>query len=192
MIFVGIDYSMTSPAVTIIDGDNIEYHFRYNYPKRKKVDLPKCFFPEPTCDSVDDVYRYTNNAEWVMKCIGDRECVVVIEGYSYGSAGQVFNLAENCGILKYILRKNGIKFSTPSPGTIKKFFTGKGNATKEFMTYTFCEKSGHDLYKIFNRESLGGPMADIADSYAMAMYCKQEFERNDEKYSTETKSMVRS
>ncbi len=177
MIYVGIDYSMNSPAVTIIDGENIEYHFRFDYPKRKKVCLPKCFFPEPTCDSKNDMHKYKNNVDWVMKCIGDRECVVVIEGYSYGSAGQVFNLAENCGILKYVLSQKNIQFSTPSPGTIKKFFTGKGNATKEFMTYTFGIKTGYDLYEIFNRESLGGPMADIADSYAMALYCKQEYDK---------------
>ena len=173
MIYVGIDYSIRSPAVCIIDGDKIEHHFRFDYPKRKKVELPENFFPEPTCDSLEDMYRYINNAEWVLKCIGDREAKVVVEGYAFGANGNVFNIGENCAVMKYMLYQRGIKVDTPSPGTIKKFFTGKGNATKEFMVWTFEQKTSIDLYKAFNREALGGPMTDIADAYAMACYCSE-------------------
>ena len=67
----------------------------------------------------------------------------MIEDYSFGSKGRVFNLAENCGLLKYMLFKKGYRFFTVPPTVVKKFATGKGNANKEAMVKAAQEKYGY-------------------------------------------------
>ena len=179
MIFVGIDYSINSPGVTIInEAGDTEYYFRFDEPKRKILELPASFTRSDKCIKTDQMDRYIDNADWVLKCIAGRDATVVIEGYALGASGggRVFDLAENCGILKYKLREAGIKYITPTPGQIKKYYTGRGNAKKEFMVYSYIEKTGLDLHKIFGRETASSPLSDIADSHAMALYCKEHYE----------------
>lgn len=175
MIYVGCDYSITSPAVTIIDGSSVEHYFRFDLPKRKILSFPDSFKFKPIVDKDDAMRRYNENSDWVLECIGGREATVVIEGYAMGvsGTGRVFDLAENCGILKFKLNQAGIKYYTPTPGQIKKFYTGNGAAKKELMVYTFEKKTSNDLYDIFKWESVKSPMSDIADSHAMALYCKE-------------------
>ena len=49
------------------------------------------------------------------------EQLVFIEGYSFGSKGQaVFQIAENCGILKYRLQQMMIDYDTVVPSVVKK------------------------------------------------------------------------
>ena len=95
----------------------------------------------------------------------------MIEDYSFGSKGKVFNLAENCGILKYLLFKNGYKFFTVPPTVVKKFATGKGNATKEKMYEFFVKDTMIDLHNIISPTTkLGSPTTDIVDAWYIARY----------------------
>jgi Holliday junction resolvasome RuvABC endonuclease subunit len=97
--------------------------------------------------------------------------VIMIEDYSFGSKGRVFNLAENCGILKYMLYKNGYRFFTVPPTVVKKFATGKGNATKEKMYETFVRDTFVDLHSIISPTTkLGSPTTDIVDAWYLARY----------------------
>ena len=52
---------------------------------------------------------------------------VFIEGYSFGSKGQaVFQIAENCGILKYRLQMSPtMLYDTIVPSVVKKYASGK-------------------------------------------------------------------
>lgn len=65
--------------------------------------------------------------------------VIVIEGYAIGGRGRVFDLAELGGSVKHALfdyRVNGYRglmYICP-PTTLKKAFTGKGNAKKPDMS----------------------------------------------------------
>ena len=96
---------------------------------------------------------------------------ILIEDYSFGSKGKVFNLAENCGILKYMLYKNEYKFFTVPPTVVKKFATGKGNATKEKMYEAFVNETFVDLHKIISPTTkLGSPTTDIVDAWYIARY----------------------
>jgi len=75
--------------------------------------------------------------------------------------------------MKYFLYKNSLPFTLISPGTIKKFFHGKGNATKDLMYDAFVEKTGVDLYKLLGirrGKKVESPINDIVDSYALALY----------------------
>jgi Holliday junction resolvasome RuvABC endonuclease subunit len=96
---------------------------------------------------------------------------ILIEDYSFGSKGRVFNLAENCGILKYMLYKAGYRFFTVPPTVVKKYATGKGNATKEKMYDAFVVETGIDLHNIISRTTkLGSPTTDIVDAWYIARY----------------------
>ena len=99
------------------------------------------------------------------------EVIVLIEDYSFGSKGKVFNLAENCGILKYMLYKAEYKFFTVPPTVVKKYATGKGNATKEKMYETFLNETFIELHNIISPTTkLGSPTTDIVDAWYIARY----------------------
>lgn len=49
-----------------------------------------------------------------------------MEGYSYGSAGRVFEIAEGAGVIKLALAQHGIIPVIVAPSQLKKFSTGKG------------------------------------------------------------------
>jgi Holliday junction resolvasome RuvABC endonuclease subunit len=108
-----------------------------------------------------------------------KDLVIMIEDYSFGSKGKVFNLAENCGILKYMLYKNGYRFFTVPPTVVKKFATGKGNATKEKMYEAFVNDTFVELHSIISPTTkLGSPTTDIVDAWYIARYM---FEMNSKK-----------
>ena len=95
---------------------------------------------------------------------------IFIEGYSFGSKGQaIFQIAENCGILKYRLDyEKDFIYDTIVPSVVKKFASGKGNADKEKMYDSFKKETKIDLKKIFDMEKLNNPVTDIIDSYYIA------------------------
>ena len=91
---------------------------------------------------------------------------IYIEGYSYGSKGQgLFQIAENCGILKYRLQEANIPYETVVPSVVKKGATGKGNADKDMMYEAFVKETKIDLKKLLDTDKVGNPVSDIADSY---------------------------
>ena len=82
------------------------------------------------------------------------------------SKGQgLFQIAENCGILKYRLLQKGYTYNTVVPSVVKKGATGKGNADKDMMYEAFVKETKLDLKKIFDTEKVSNPLSDIADSY---------------------------
>ena len=91
---------------------------------------------------------------------------IFIEGYSFGSKGQgLFQIAENCGILKYRLLEKGHNYNTVVPSVVKKGATGKGNADKDMMYEAFVKETKMDLKKLLDTDKVGNPVSDIADSY---------------------------
>jgi Holliday junction resolvasome RuvABC endonuclease subunit len=109
--------------------------------------------------------RYGNITSWVLSLLeeGDQ---VYIEGYSMGSTGRVFNIAENCGLLKHYLWKWGYEFTTIPPTVIKKFATGKGNANKQLLQECFEKETKYYIKsKLGMTEKQWNPSSDIIDSY---------------------------
>ena len=88
------------------------------------------------------IRRFSQISDWVYELMEDTihtQQLVYIEGYSFGSKGQaVFQIAENCGILKYRLQQMMIDYETVVPSVVKKGATGKGNADKDMMFQFFC------------------------------------------------------
>ena len=175
MIIAGIDYSMSSPAICIHQGDewsfsNCSFYYLTN---KKKFATPKHPFYPTIHDNFDtQEERFDNISTWALKTLPDNvNTKVFLEGYAFGAKGVVFQIGENTGILKHKLWKT---YENPlqvlQPSAIKKFATGKGNANKEvmyeaFIKETSCNLQGHFLCKIGE-----SPMSDIVDSYYIAKF----------------------
>lgn len=175
MRLLGIDLSLNSPALCFHAGDQFSWQncqmyfltdkdkYLYRHPQ-----LHGEMFPEWGSDSE----RYNNIATWVVdvcKAVGVEKAY--IEGYSFQSVGRVFAIAENGGILKYLLWKNMIEYSIVPPTVIKKFATGKGNATKEKLQEAFIAETGADLKNDLTMTAKQwNPSSDLIDSYYICKY----------------------
>ena len=165
---IGIDYSLTSPAICVnIDGDaGLMFYYLTNRKKYTGMMSEEVVGYEHKSYN-SPIQRFTQISDWVFDIISPLiNPQVFIEGYSFGSKGQgVFQIAENCGILKYRLEEQNIPYATLVPSVIKKNATGKGNADKEMMYEAFVKETNIDLKKVFDTDKVGNPVSDIADSY---------------------------
>ena len=173
---VGIDYSLNSPAICItnnsFDFNKCSFHFLTS--KKKHIgNFGKNIFGYEHKEYNTPIERFTNISSWALDIIHKHKkdtAKVFIEGYSFGSKGQaVFQIAENCGILKYRLQLSpSILYDTVVPSVVKKFASGKGNADKQLMYNSFLNHTGADLLKAFDMGKLNNPVTDIIDSYYIA------------------------
>ena len=173
---VGIDYSLNSPAICIAD-DNFKFDkcsFHFLTSKKKHLGkIGKNIFGYEHKEYNNPIIRFSNISMWALDIIHKHKkdtAQVFVEGYSFGSKGQaVFQIAENCGILKYRLQMSpSMLYDTVVPSVVKKNATGKGNADKQLMYDSFLRDTGVDLMKIFDMQKLNNPVTDIVDSYYIA------------------------
>lgn len=172
MFVCGIDYSLTSPAITVHQGDDWSVdncRFYYMSTKAKNIiDTERfCGTLYPKFES--DAQRYDNLSTWSIGIVSKAD-IVFVEGYAFGAVGRVFQIAENAGLLKYFMWKQSVPFEVFAPSEIKKHATGKGNATKDKLYDAFVAETGVDI-----RQELGiinvndwNPVSDIVDSYYIA------------------------
>jgi Holliday junction resolvasome RuvABC endonuclease subunit len=175
--YAGIDYSMTSPAICTHIGKrwdirNCKFYYLTSVKKLAKKFCGNQFQGtlQPKKHKCDES-RFDSVSQWAVK-----HCFmfdfVSIEGYAYSSTGQVFQIGENMGLLKHKLWESKTPFAVYAPTTIKKFATGKGNATKELMYESWLKETDINLKEIMipNREKIGNPVSDIVDAYFIAKY----------------------
>lgn len=173
--YVGIDYSINSPAVCIapvnFKGPRDCYFF-YRRLRKKNIDPtgPKfCGFPTPDWNSSAE--RFYANWILVKKAFETTNHHIAkiqriyIEGYSYGSRGAIFDLAENVGFLRSGLWEYKYEAIPVAPPTIKKWATGNGRAEKTEMYEAWLKEGGFDLAKYWDQKSDSNPISDIVDSY---------------------------
>lgn len=176
MIAAGLDWSMSCPCICIYDTKK-EFKFEnctfYYYINKKKYDTSiknmhgfKIPLTEGNQERFDDISQW--GIDIMTKNHVDEAC---LEGYSMGSKGMIFDIAENIGLLKYKMWKAGIPFITPSPTSVKKEFSGKGNSNKQLM-YEALQKKGLDLdlETLLQCAASNSPLADITDSFALVDY----------------------
>ena len=184
---VGIDYSLNSPAICIAD-DNFDFNkcsFHFLTSKKKHIGkFGKNIFGYEIKDYNTPIERFSNISTWALDIIHKHKsntAKVFIEGYSFGSKGQaVFQIAENCGILKYRLQMSpSILYDTIVPSVVKKYASGKGNADKQLMYDSFKEHTKQDLLKMFDMGKLNNPVTDIIDSYYIAKVGNENSNSND-------------
>ena len=162
---IGIDYSLTSPAVCL-DNGNLMFFYLTNK-KKWTGQMSEDIIGYEHKEWTDPIQRFTYISDFVFDIIGSLvNPQIFIEGYSFGSKGQgLFQIAENCGILKYRLQEENLPYSTVVPSVVKKGATGKGNADKDMMYEAFVKETKIDLKKLFDTEKVGNPISDIVDSY---------------------------
>lgn len=175
MVIAGIDYSLTSPAICVHEGDDWSYNnckFFYFVKNEKHVKQTNQYHGILYPEYETDIQRFHNLSKWSLEILVEHNVdVVYLEGYAFGAVGRVFQIAENAGILKYILWSCDIDIITVPPTVIKKFATGKGNANKEMMYDSFLNELKVDI-----REEVGiinkqwNPVSDIIDSYYIAKF----------------------
>jgi hypothetical protein len=168
-MLIGVDYSITCPCLCLYDERqpfNFNNCFFYYLTNTKK--FADKILPNITGESFQeynmDVDRFDSISDWAINlCIGASD--VAVEGYSFGSKGRVFNLAENMGIFKHKLYKAAIPLTVIEPSKAKKIATGKGNADKQAMYDAFLKETKIDLMPIIDQKTLSNPITDIVDSY---------------------------
>ena len=164
MTYIGIDYSINSPAVCILHNNNFYYYNRYN---KVRTSARSMLIIERLCDVQNVELIVINNKEQVNYsesekldyslelsgcimsfietkikelCINKDDVRIAIEGLSYGSKGN--RLADIAGF-QYILRNKikdaGFIFKIFAPTTIKKF-AGKGNLSKPELIKIFINQ----------------------------------------------------
>jgi len=178
---IGIDYSLTSPAICVTKDfifENSQFYYLTN--KKKYIGpMSKNIFGFEHKEYKTPIHRFSQISDWAFDTIKETfhsPQQVFIEGYSFGSKGQaVFQIAENCGILKYRLQEFGVDYETVVPSVVKKGATGKGNADKDLMYESFSKETNTDLKKIFDVEKIGNPVSDIVDSFYIAKVGYENF-----------------
>ena len=160
----GIDYSLTSPALTKVIGDKWHSYCLGKEDSNDYVTVRN--YP----DFYSQAYRRRRLADWALGWLTSDRGIVMLESYAFGARGDaVTKIAENGGVLKHEMLNYGVPFETVPPTTIKKYATGRGNAKKLDMYDAFVERTGVevDQFKAWS---------DIVDSYFIAMYLRDRSE----------------
>ena len=175
--FAGLDYSMTSPAITV--GPSKDFKkcktFYYTNDKKKVGNSSLGIYGMQQHPWETPEERFDLISEWALSILKKFKVTnACIEGYSMGSKGNISGICENGGLMKHKMWKNNIQFTTPAPTQIKKYFCGKGNGNKELMYDAFFEQTkisilDDPLYNSLSKDS--NPISDIVDSYALLCYC---------------------
>lgn len=195
--FVGIDYSMTSPAVATYRGDPADFHWKkviFSYHttsdslayQSKRDGAIWCYGQMPSRPHNNSEERFDRLSEWALHALSENgsmtfrhgdmpsplNTTIVLEDYALGARGRTFEIAENTGLLKHKLRKAGYDFTLVAPTTVKKFATGKGNSDKDAMYKAWMDETDFSLFLEFipNRKKIGSPVTDMVDAYYLLKY----------------------
>lgn len=172
---IGIDYSVTCPAVCWTDGKQTRWWVNYKLSGKPYVDLPTVQWSISREET--EVGRFLELARWVCAIV--REITpthIVLEDYAFSAHGRITQLSENAGVLKAKLYEQfpRIPLHVVAPTTMKKFATGKGIATKDDVWAAFIAREPHttEWAKLCHPRAIKitSPIADIADAYFLAHY----------------------
>jgi len=156
MKIIGLDLSLCNTGWVVLNNLGVVVDFGTITPKKLRM--------------ANRLYYIMCNIKKILKVY--KPDVAIIEGYAYSpNANMAFSIGELGGVIKVILYVNKIQYIIAAPKTVKKFFTGNGNASKDLMK-KYAKK---DWNNEFNTEH-------EVDAYAMALlghfavvghYCKK-------------------
>jgi len=144
VFYIGIDQSLTSTGIVILDEDAKIFASTIINSKEKGV--------KRLSDLSKKITEYLKNYN------PPKMIKIFIEGYSFGSRlGQAFSIGEWGGVLRKSLYELGYNIAVIPPTSLKKFITGKGNAKKELM-----------LKEVFKKYNVDFTDNNLADAYGLA------------------------
>ena len=196
-MIIGIDFSINSTAVTLKNDSGIViYSFVPNYESGKRAFSTHDYFSDViticsyekesnTKDSIEDQRIKIRNAYNLATLIVDtlrpalEVCTRInIEGFSYASKGNSFIdlITYNTFLKAKLYEVVGDKIYVIPPKTLKKQYTGNGNATKCGMMRTYVEKNDNPITRKISALGLikegeftiPKPLDDVIDSIALA------------------------
>ena len=196
MTIISIDFSINSPAVVIKDDNDLQvFSFVPNFNDKlksaeiynklsKHIHVISYKKEMTTKDPIKDQTVKMKNADYLSDAIMSaikphiKEIPQIrIEGFSFGSKGNSFidMISFNTFLKVKMIQKWGHVIKVISPKTIKKSFTGNGNASKCDMLRTFIANYDNSLVDIINELGfvksgefkIPKPLDDIIDAYAL-------------------------
>ena len=200
-MIIGIDFSINSTALAIKLKDDkfLLFSFVPNYnPKLKGFQLHKILNESKTItitsynkdnlikDAIEDQAIKLRNADAlsdeiieIFNYTGIIPTEIRIEGFSFGSKGNSFidMITFNTFLRVKLIQKFGHIIKVISPKSIKKAYTGNGNASKCDMLRSFMEKSDSKLKKeieklnivVEGEFNITKPLDDLVDAIALTL-----------------------
>jgi len=184
MLHIGIDFSISSPCVCFWNTkqqhlfENCEFFFLHSKRSITKINFPNNIHYLESSESKDNSVRFAENATLLTSEIKKRldnvkKYVIMLEGYSMGAKGRLFDIGEATGIFKLFLSQENIKPLVIAPTQIKKLATGKGNANKFQMLEKFMEintslRNSEWIDVLTTEKHIQPPLTDLVDSFFIA------------------------
>lgn len=202
MILCGIDYSMTCPALCIIDTScPMEFtHCSCHYLTPQKSlggktiaggRIEGTHFDKSEYEG-DDIKRFDAISTWAFDVMAAHGVeFAAIEGYAMAGKGRVFNIAENTALLKFKLLRGEIPYAVYPPKVIKMFainnsrldFThiNKNKIQKDEMNEIFIDETGVNLKEILTpkKSKVDSPVSDIIDSYNICRKLRDDIQNGE-------------
>lgn len=148
--FIGIDPSMNSTGLVILDDDY-------------KIILSKIISSDKKADNAIRIKSLGDNIiHEIVKYQNIEPITCCVEGISFSSNGR--GTAQQAGLHYYIctqLIRQDVEYVVCPPTTLKKFVTGKGQCHKDLM-----------LLKVFKKWGEEFESSDLCDAYSLARYGK--------------------
>lgn len=188
MFYVGVDYSISCPSICIHAGndwsiDNCSFFYLMG---KKKFEMESPFSGRllPTFSCTEE--RWYGISQWALNSITtifrhpdfvtNKQILINLEGYSFGSKGLLCNIGEYTGCFKQALFHSNLTYQEPTPPkSLKKWATGNGNADKSMMYDKFFEETKLDLEKIVGSTKDSSPISDMVDSYFLSKLCHEKY-----------------
>jgi hypothetical protein len=195
-MIIGIDFSINSTAVCLKTEDGIRlFSFVPNYKKTlsafkiheeisEVVDVVSYKKDPSSKDPIEDQAIKLSNADVLsytiirtIKPFVTEIPDIRIEGFSFGSKGNSFIdlITYNTFLKTKLILEWGHCISVVSPKTVKKMYTGNGNASKVDMVKKYLELGSGNFYeklkslnlKLEENSTIPKPIDDLVDSVAL-------------------------
>jgi len=164
MIICGIDQSMTGSGITIYDNGKF-YYYLIETKKTKDTQNP----------SIDNTRRLLEIKKEIKGILIKHNVeIIAMEGLAFGAKGRsVMTIGGLTHILRELFIELNIDFLIIPPTTLKKYWTGKGNANKEDMIQTTINKGYNiPITKNYGTKKQPNILFDdnVVDSHALCIF----------------------
>jgi crossover junction endodeoxyribonuclease RuvC len=133
MNIIGLDLSLTGTGIVVLRDSRIVYQ--------------ELVTTKPGTTDMQRIITIMNQITEVLTTYAGPDCLVVIEGPSYGSnTSSIHTLGKLAGVVELSLVLRNITYLIVPPTSLKKLITGKGNAKKEQMLLQIYKKYGIEFH----------------------------------------------